>query len=399
MQAVEIKKDIYWVGAVDWDVRDFHGYSTPVGTTYNAYLVMDEKVAVFDTVKHGFIDTYFNHIGNVIEPEKIDYLIINHVEMDHSGGFLEVVDRMKPEKIFCSANGKKALLAHFHREDLPYEVIKSGDTINLGKHTVKFIETKMLHWPDSMFSYFEEDKLLISQDAFGLHYATSERFDDELKWPDLFREAEKYYANILLPYSNLIQKLLKDVGEMGIEFDMIAPDHGPIWRGFHEKIIESYASWSKQETAYKAVVIYDTMWHSTEKMAHAVADGLMDEGASVKVLNMRYCHRSDVMTDLMDAGAIVLGSATLNNGILPRMADVTTYMKGLKPVGRIGGAFGSYGWGGEAVKILEALMTDMKIELVDQGLRSNYVPTADDLAKCTEYGRKIALAMKSKQQQ
>lgn len=396
MQAVEIKKDIYWVGAVDWDVRDFHGYSTPVGTTYNAYLVMDKKIALFDIVKKGFAQTFIDHVADVVEPEKIDYLIINHAEMDHTGCFLEVVDRIQPEKIFCSANGKRALLAHYHREDLPYEVVKSGDEIDLGNYKVKFIETKMLHWPDSMFSYIEAAKLLISQDAFGLHFATSERFDDQLNWPDLFREAEKYYANILLPYSTLIQKLLKDVAALGLDFDMIAPDHGPIWRSNCDKIIEAYDKWSRQETAYKAIVIYDTMWHSTEKMAHAVAEGLISEGVSIKMFNMRYSHRSDVMTDIMDAGALVFGSSTLNNGILPRMADITTYIKGLKPVGRIGGVFGSYGWGGESVKILEAMLADMKIDLVEPGIKVNYVPTAEDLAKCKEYGSKIAASLKSR---
>lgn len=195
MQAIELKKDIYWVGALDWDIRDFHGYSTPVGSTYNAYLVMDEKPAVFDVVKNGFADHYFEHISKIIDPEKIQYMIINHVEMDHSGAILEAIDRIKPEKIFCSTNGKKALIQHFHRDDLPLEVVKTGDTISLGKHSVKFIETRMLHWPDSMFSYLENDKVLISQDAFGMHYATSERFDDQLNWPDLFRQAETYHAD------------------------------------------------------------------------------------------------------------------------------------------------------------------------------------------------------------
>lgn len=398
MQSVEIKKGIHWVGAIDWDSRDFHGYSTPVGTTYNAYLVMDDKIALFDSVKSGFADQYFQHISQVVDPEKIDYLIINHVEPDHSGSFLETVAKIKPEKIFCSANGKKALITHYKREDLPYEVVKSGDVINLGTRTVKFIETKMLHWPDSMFSYIEEESLLISQDAFGLHWATSERFDDEVTWPDLFREAEKYYANILMPYSTLVKKLLADVKAMGLKIDMIAPDHGLIWRSWPDKIITAYDSWSKQDTKLKAVVIYDTMWHSTEKMANAVSDGLASEGLSVKLMNLRYNHRSDVMTEAMDAGAILYGSPTLNNGILPRVADMLTYMKGLRPTGRIGGVFGSYGWGGESIKILEGYMEEMKITLVEPGIKVNYIPGTDDLERCYQLGINVAKALKEKQQ-
>ena len=395
MQSTEIKKNVYWVGAVDWNIRDFHGYSTPEGSTYNAYLIKDEKTALFDTVKKPLKADHLNHIRQIIDPQSIDYIIVNHVEMDHTGALPEMVDIIKPEKIFCSAAGKKALISHFHREDWPYEVVSTGQTISLGTKTVRFIETKMLHWPDSMFSYIEEDRLLISQDAFGQHWATSARFNDEVDSSELFYQAAKYYANILLPYSALVQKLLDNMREMGIEIDMIAPDHGLIWRTDIAKIIETYDRWSRQESKAKAIVVYDTMWQSTEAMAKAVADGLQDEGVAVNVLNLAVNHRADVMTELLDAKAVVLGSATLNNGMLPRMADVLCYMKGLRPVGKIGAAFGSFGWGGEAVKLINAAMEEMKFEIIDPGVRVNYVPTEDDLKQCVELGRKVGQAVKA----
>ncbi|MCE5314717.1 MAG: flavodoxin domain-containing protein [Armatimonadota bacterium] len=394
MQPVEIKKNVHWVGAVDWDVRDFHGYSTPKGTTYNSFLVIDDKITLFDTVKKGHGAKLLDHISQVVDPKKIDYIVVNHVELDHSGSLPEVIDIVKPEKVFCSANGKKALLAHFHREDWPYEVVSNGQTLRLGSKTARFIETRMLHWPDSMFSYLEEDKLLISQDAFGQHWANSKRFDDEVDESELMYQSAKYYANILLPYSGLVQKLIASVREMGLELDMIAPDHGMIWRSNPGRIIEAWDRWSAQETANKAIVVYDTMWHSTESMANAVADGLIGAGVDVKVMNMQVSHRSDVITHLLDSKAIVLGSPTLNNGILPRMADVLCYMKGLRPANKIGAAFGSYGWGGESVKLLNATMEEMKFDIVDPGVRVHYVPTVDDLAQCVELGRKVASAMK-----
>ena len=395
MLSTEIKKNVHWVGAVDWNVRDFHGYSTPEGSTYNAYLVVDEKVALFDTVKKPFKADLVKHIGQVIDPAKIDYIIVNHVELDHTGALPEMVELIKPEKIICSSNGKKALLAHFHREDWPYEVVETGSTLSLGGKTVNFIETRMLHWPDSMMSYIPQDRLLISQDGFGQHWATSERFDDEVDQSELIYQSAKYYANILLPYSPLVQKLLADVRSMGIEIDMIAPDHGLIWRSAPGKIIDAWDRWSRQETVEKAIVVYDTMWKSTEMMALAIADGIQEGGVSVKVMHLAATHRSDVITDLLDSRAVVMGSSTINNGMLPRMADLLSYMKGLRPAPKIAAAFGSYGWGGEAVKLITGVMEEMKFEVVEPGLKVQYVPTPGDLAACAELGRKIASGVRT----
>ena len=394
MWPVEIKKDIYWVGAIDWDIRDFHGYSTYKGSTYNAFLAMDDKITLFDTVKKPFKNDLIHHIHKIIDPTKIDYIVVNHVEMDHTGCLPEMIEIIKPEKIITSPMGKKALINHFHREEWPYEVVKTGDEISIGKRTIHFIETRMLHWPDSMFSYIKEDKLLISSDAFGQHWATSERFDDEVDHAELFKHAAKYYANILLPYSPRVIKLLDDVNAMGIEIEMIATDHGLIWRKYIPEIIQAYSDWAHQKSKKKALVVYETMWHSTEMMANSIAHGLVQEGVSVEVMDLKFNHRSEVITEFLDAKAIVLGSSTLNNGILPNMADILTYMKGLRPTNKIGAAFGSYGWSGEAVKLLNQFMEEMKIKVIDPGIKVNYVPTHEDLDLCIELGRKIGKAIK-----
>lgn len=394
MLPVEILKDIYWVGAIDWNIRDFHGYSVDRGTTYNAFLLMDDKITLFDTVKKGFKGDLLENIRKIIDPTKIDYVVVNHVEMDHSSLVPEIVELVQPEKLFCSEMGKKNLLSHFHTENWPYEVVKTGDSISLGKRTVQFIETRMLHWPDSMFSYVPDDRLLISSDAFGQHLATTERFDDEVDLSLLLGHAAKYYANIILPYSNLVQKLLAQVKEINLAVDMIAPDHGLIWRKNPGKILECYDEWSQQRSKVKALVIYDTMWHSTEMMAQAIMEGLVEEGVSARSFDLAVNHRSDIITEVLDAGALIIGSSTLNNGMLPQMADLLHYMRGLRPANKIGAAFGSYGWSGEAVKLINTIMEEMKFRVLDPGIRVQYVPTQDDLKKCVDLGRKVARTLK-----
>ncbi len=394
---VEVKKDIYWVGAIDWNIRDFHGYSTKRGSTYNAYLVVDEKITLFDVVKRPFASDLVHHLIKVLgDPQKVDYIVVNHVEMDHSGGLPELIERIRPEKVFCSPMGYRGLIEHFHdkAKDWPLVEVKTGDRLSLGRRTVQFLETRMIHWPDSMVSYLPEDKILISQDAFGQHYATSGRFDDEVDFSKLMQESAKYYANIVLPFSPQVQKLLQTVEEMGLEIEMILPDHGVIWRSRLKDILEAYRRWSSYEARALAVVCYATMWQSTEKMALAIADGLMAEGVEVKVMNAGIDHRSDIMTQLLEAKGLVVGSSTLNNNMLPQMADILTYIKGLRPRQKIAAAFGSYGWSGEAVKHMNKYLEDMKAKLVHQGLRVKFVPTHEQLKECRELGIQIAKAIK-----
>ncbi|MBI4793250.1 MAG: flavodoxin domain-containing protein [Deltaproteobacteria bacterium] len=394
MGALEIKENIHWVGAVDWNIRDFHGYSTYKGTTYNAFLAMDEKITLFDTVKKPFLQEMLHNIKQLTDPARIDYIVVNHVELDHSGCLPEMVELIKPAKIFCSPMGEKAIQSHFHPRGWPLEVVKSGDTLSLGKKTVHFLETRMLHWPDSMFSYIPADKLLISSDAFGQHWSTSERFNDEVDEAELLSHAAKYYANILMIFSPNVQKLLQTVREMKLDIDMIAPDHGLIWRKNPQQIIDAYARWSNAETREKAVVVYDTMWQSTAKMARAICQGLQREGVSFKVMDLKVNHRSDIITEILDAKGVLFGSPTLNNGMLPTMADVLTYLKGLRPKNKVGAAFGSFGWSGEAVKHITGFMEEMGIELVDPGIKIKNVPTHEDLQQCFELGVKVGRAIK-----
>ncbi|GAB6060499.1 FprA family A-type flavoprotein [Desulfonatronum parangueonense] len=390
MLPVEIKKDIFWVGSVDWKLRDFHGYSLARhGTTYNAYLVKDEKISLFDLVPSSCVDEFLNCLKMTIDPEQIDYLFVNHVEPDHSGALPRIMDIIKPKKVFCSPIARQALVSHYHRDDWPYEVVGTGQTVSLGKRNVTFLETKMLHWPDSMFSYIPEDKLLISSDAFGQNWATSERFDDEVDQSMLFSLAANYFANIILPFSPLVQKVLAQVGEVGWDIDMIAPDHGLIWRSHIPEILAKYSEWSAQKPQRKAVIFYDTMWKSTERMSQAITEGLLQEGVSVRVLPLKSAHHSDVMPHVMEAQAVIAGSSTHNNGMMPLVADMLTYMKGLKPQGKIGAAFGSYGWSGEAPKLISEFLQTAKVEIVADPLRIKNVPTEQDLSTCREFGRKI----------
>ena len=394
MATCEIAKGVYWVGAIDWDVRSFHGYSTNRGTTYNAYLIVDEKVTLIDCVKAPFFDEQVRRIKEIIDPAKIDYLIVNHVEMDHSGGLPRMMELIKPEKLFCSPMGQKAIIDHFHREDWPFAVVKTGDDLSLGQRRVQFLETRMLHWPDSMFTYLQDEKILFSSDAFGEHYASSERFDDQVNLPVVMEHCAKYYANILYPYSPLVQKLLQTVASLKLDIKMIAPDHGIIWRDKLNTIIEAYDAWSSGKCADKALVIFNTMWHSTEKMAQAVMRGLEDTGVPTELLNLDACHRSDVMTEILRAKGVVLGSSTINNGLLPEMAGFISYMKGLKPFDKIGAAFGSFGWSGEAVGLLTQAMTDLHFTLVDDSsIKHKYVPTQQALDQCAALGKRVGEAI------
>jgi len=396
MASVEIKKDIYWVGAIDWDIRDFHGYEIPHGTTYNSYLVVDDKTVLFDTVKKGFMDELVDNIKNVINPEKIDYLVIDHVELDHSGCLPDIVALVKPEKVFCSPMGEKAIRGHFHNLDLPLEIVKTGDEISIGKRTIKFLESRMLHWPDSMCSYLQEDKVLISNDIFGQHWAMNERFDDEVSFDNLMFESAKYYANIILPYSPVAIKFLDFVTELNIKPEILATDHGVIWRTHIDKILAAYRKWALQKAKRKAVIVYGTMWGSTDMMAKSIERGLVEEKIEVKSLNLSSTHRSEVITEILDAKAVIFGSPTLNNGILPSVADSLTYIKGLRPKDKIGAAFGSYGWGGEAVKILNQWMLDMNFDIVDDGVRIKYIPNQDDLKACVQLGKLVAGKVKER---
>jgi flavorubredoxin len=388
-KAVRISDHVWWVGAIDWNIRDFHGYMTKRGSTYNAYLILADKVTLMDTVRAPFRDEMMARIASVIDPGDIQYIVSNHSEMDHSGCLPEVIDAVKPEKVYTSVMGAKTLPEIFHLE-LPLIPLKDGDNLSLGNMTLSFLETRMLHWPDSMFSYLAEEQVLFSQDAFGMHLAASQRFDDEMDPAILRYEAATYFANILTPYTALITKLLARVAAAGLKFKIIAPDHGPVWRKDIQGILDRYAEWAAQKPTRKAVVVYGTMWHSTEKMALAITEGLIAGGIEVKLMSMDACHRSDVAYELLDTGALIAGSSTLNNNMLPGMADVLTYLKGLKPKNLLGAAFGSYGWSGEAPRQIQEVLSEMKVELVGDLIQTRHCPDQAVLARCRDLGRLIA---------
>lgn len=385
MKAFEIKKKVYWVGAIDWDLRNFHGYSTEKGSSYNAYLIIDDKITLVDTVKHYFFDEMLERIKNLVDPTKIDYVISNHTEMDHSGCLPRILDIAKNATLICSPNGEKGLKKHFlpagrqSREGWKFKIVNSGDSINIGKRNLKFALIPMVHWPDSMVTYVPEEKLLLSNDVFGQHMATPQRFTDEIGWDIVREEAAKYYANIVLPYGAQVQKALESV--TGLDIDMIAPSHGLIWRKNLKDIIDCYKKWSSNTCDNKAVIIYDTMWHSTEKMAYVIKDVFEEKGISCVIRYLGSNHISNVMADVLESRYICVGSPTLNNGMLPTVSAFLTYMKGLAPKNRAGIAFGSYGWGGQSIGEIENVFESCKFQVPLKGLKLQYVPDEKELSE------------------
>jgi len=389
MEIVELKKGVYWVGAVDWNIRDFHGYSTPTGTTYNAYLILDEKNVLVDTVKAPFYLEMLGRISEIIDPAKINMVISNHVEMDHSGSLSQVVERIGNPVVVTSERGKKGLEKHYPKS-FNFKIVKTGDALSIGRRTLAFVEAPMLHWPDSMFTYIQEDRLLLPNDAFGQHYASTERFEDEVGGDLVMRHAAKYYANILWPLAPLVLKKVDEVVKMGIPIDMIAPSHGLIWRKDPGRIIQAYVDWSKGKTEKKILIIYDTMWGSTEVMAKSILKGLIEEGIQARLLGLRTNHRSDLIEEMLDAKGVLFGSPTLNNGMFPTMGDFLTYLKGLRPKGKVFGLFGSHGWGGGAIREMRKYLEAEKFEIWDKELSYQFVPDSEELKKAIQFGKDFA---------
>ncbi|MFC1590319.1 FprA family A-type flavoprotein [Candidatus Omnitrophota bacterium] len=395
MNPVEISPGLFWVGAVDWNIRNFHGhtYTTRRGTTYNAYLIVDKEIALVDTVLGSFKDEMIEKVREIVDPAKIDYIIANHVEADHSGALPEMMKLCPKARILGTAKCKEGLYKNYYGDWL-FQEVKTGDTLKLGKKTLSFVEAPMLHWPDSMFSYLVEDAILLPNDAFGQHFASSERFDGEVDQAALMDEASKYYGNILWPLSALVAKKIDDVLKMKIPIKMIAPSHGVIWRKDPMKIVNAYVRWAKNETVDKAVIVYETMWGATEKMARKIARGLSDEGVSVKLFDINKSDPSEVIREMLDAKAFVVGSSTHDNDLLHHIAGFLTFLKGLKPKNRIGCSFGSYGWGGGAVRSIENILRDTGVEITQEGLSVKYMPDPDEVKRCYDYGKGLAQKIK-----
>ncbi len=380
-KAVEIAKNIYWVGAVDWSMRNFHGYETSRGTTYNAYLIIDEKITLIDTAKIDFKEELLARISSIIDPAKIDVIISSHVEPDHSGSLREVAEIAKNAEIFTTnPNGLKGLTARYG--NLNYKAVKAGDSISIGARTLQFVPTPMLHWPDSMVTYCPEEKILFSNDAFGEHLATSMRFDDENDLETILFEAKKYYANILMPFGKQAQVALKALGDL--EINLIATGHGVIWRKNISKIIDCYKFWSSEEVNERAVVVFDSMWHSTEILAQTITEAFAKRGIPAAYYDIKKTPLSDIVTDIFKSKYLAVGSPTINNQMMPTIAAFLCYIKGLRPLNHKGFAFGSYGWGGQSIAQVEDELKAAGVEIILDKIKIANLPTEKQLDEISE---------------
>lgn len=378
MKSVKIKEGIYWVGAIDWNIRNFHGYRTDRGTTYGAYLILDEKITLIDTVKAPFADEMLSRIRDIIPPENIDIIITNHVEMDHSGA-LPVIRKYCPNAaVYTSgAAGVKGLTAHYGKDT--YLPMQNGDTVSIGRRTLRFTATPMLHWPDNMVTWCPEERILFSNDAFGQHLASSQRFDEETELSLALEEAKKYYGNILMCYGRQAQALWNTVRQLDAE--IVAPSHGIIWRKHIPEIMEAYETWSTNEPENGAVIVYDSMWHSTEKIAQIISEAFAGCGISARLYDLKSNHYSNIVPELLTSKYIAVGSSTLNNQMLPSVASFLCYLKGLSPKKREAFAFGSYGWSGQSIELAEKELEGCGFHICMDKIRINYIPSREQLHK------------------
>lgn len=386
MNAYKLKENIYWVGAVDWNLRHFHGYETNRGTTYNAYLILDEKVTLIDTVKEPFTPEMLSRIRSIIPPEQIEIIISNHVEPDHSGALPAIMSLCPHAKVYTiEPAGVKGLTAHYGTH--PFVPVKSGDGISIGKRTLSFLATPMLHWPDNMITYCPEEKILFSNDAFGQHLASGERTDEEIIWRTALEEAKKYFANILMCYRKQAQNALNAV--QNLKPETIAPSHGVIWQSHVADILQSYALWSADTPPMGAVVVYDSMWLSTEKMARSIGEAFRDSGIHTCLYNLQENHPSDILPEILTSRYLAVGSPTLNGQMMPSVAGFLCYLKGLSPVHRKAFAFGSYGWGGQSIPQVEKQLLECGFDLCTDSIRHQFVPTEGDLHRIYETVKNI----------
>jgi len=382
---------IHWVGYVDWNVRDFHGYVTERGSTYNAYLVLDKEPALVDTVKTPYAGDLLRHIRELMDPADLRWVVCNHAEPDHSGSLPAVMAAAPKATLVCDAKCKATLDLYYDTSAWTFRIVKTGDTLDLGDRTLSFIETPMTHWPESMATWIAQDRLLFSMDAFGQHYATSGRFDDEVDPTDLFFEAKTYVANILMLYTIPVTKAVAAVREL--DPAIICPSHGVVWRSRVAEMLDAYDRWDVCAPVRKVVVMYDTMWKSTEMMAEAIAEGAVAEGGpavDVKLFHVRANTGTKLATEMLDAAAFAAGSPTLNGTLMPAMADRLTYLKGLRPAKKAGFAFGSFGWGRGGPEEVDGYLDAMKVERLRPVLKLAYKPTPEGLEECREAGRLLA---------
>jgi len=395
--AFKIKEDILWVGKIDWELRKFHGeeYSTHRGSSYNSYLVKDKKIALIDTVWGPFKMEFVENLKKEIPLEKIDFIIANHAESDHSGALSELMRHIPDTPIYCTSNGIKSFKGHYH-QDWNFHVVKTGDKLSLGSKDLIFIEAQMLHWPDSMMCYLTDDNILFSNDAFGQHLASQLMYNDLVDQAELFQEAIKYYANILTPFSALVDKKIKEVVALNVPVNMICPSHGVIWRKDPLQIVTQYVQWANAYAENQITIAYDTMWDGTRQMAEAIAKGITeaDQTVAVKLFNVARADKNDVITEIFKSKAILIGSPTVNKGILSAVAGILEEIKGLRFKNKKAAAFGCYGWSGEAVKILSDRLKEGGFQLLNDGIREIWNPNTESVDNCIRFGRDIALNIK-----
>ncbi|HEU18619.1 MAG TPA: anaerobic nitric oxide reductase flavorubredoxin [Deltaproteobacteria bacterium] len=389
----EIAPNVYWVGKIDWELRKFHGeeYSTHRGSSYNSYLVKDEKIALIDTVWMPFAKEFVGNLAKEVDLDAIDYVIANHAEMDHSGALPELMRHIPDTPVYCTANGVKSLKGHYH-QNWNFQVVKTGDTLSLGNKELVFIEAMMLHWPDSMMSYLTGDAILFSNDAFGQHIASESMFNDLVVQSELFEEATKYYANILTPFSPLVAKKINEVMALNLPVNAICPSHGVIWRDNPLQIAQKYLQWAADYQENQITIIYDTMWDGTRMLAEHIAKGIKqkDDTVTVKLCNIARSDINDVVTEVFKSKAILVGSPTINRGILNAMAAFLEMITGLRFKNKKAAAFGCYGWSGESIKILTDHLTNAGFAVMNDGLKAMWQPSDEALTQALEFGEEFA---------
>jgi flavorubredoxin len=391
----EIKEGVFWVGATDWKVRHFHGYelSTHRGSTYNAYLIKDEKTVLIDTVWEPLTDRFIENLSEVVDPSTIDYVIMNHLEPDHSGALPTIMQYSPNATIFVSKKGQESINRYYHNNDWNIQVVSNGESLSIGKQELTFVEASMLHWPDSMFTYLKAKKILFSNDAFGQHFASSDIFNDEVDETEVYQEALKYYANILTPFSKLVTKKIEELQKLNLSIDIIAPSHGILWRKDPIRIVEKYYEWASGKAENSVVIIYNSMWGATHNMAEFIGKGIGHAGVSYKIFNLATSDRNDVIAEVFKSKGIILGSSTVNNGLLTKLMPVIEDLVGLKFINRVAAAFGSYGWSGESPKLLEEYLKKAKMKILLDGIKFQYMPNDKELQQCIEFGEEFAVKM------
>jgi anaerobic nitric oxide reductase flavorubredoxin len=388
---LELREGIYWVGVKDWELRTFHGHelSTHRGSTYNAYLIRDEKTVLVDTVWNPFREAFVAKLAEDPGLEKIDLVVVNHSETDHSGSLKLLLSKIPDVPIYCTANGEKMLRKHFH-EDWNFRVVKTGDSVKIGRRELVFVEMPMLHWPDSMMTYVKGDRVLLSNDAFGQHYAASGMFNDEVDQCDLLTEALKYYANILTPFNAQMRKKLAEVKELALEIDLICPSHGVLWRKDPLQIVAKYEEWAGDYQEDQVAILYDTMWNATKQMAGSIAEGLLEAGVPTKLFNTSKSDKNDLVTEVFRSRGVIVGCPTVNRTLLHSMGGLLDLLHGLRFKGKKAAAFGSYGWSGESPDLVHRRLGEAGFQMMDGALKLKYQPTSDELAGCREFGRRFA---------